>query len=278
MASSTTIDDTASAQALAEGKPAPKLVYKASGGRKTFFSFAFLVLLPFFTSLPAMIYARITHGLWLDSVGLAIFALCFTAVMFLLLVELMLSLRSRVVIGSKGVKMTLPSGRGPTPMLRYRSHKMDYDEIQSVETRREVYGGSLAPVLMKGAQVTKKDGETVKLGYVNEANVDPTFPYPVIAKHIADRARLPLIDRGNVRRSARAKFLGLRARSQARTTDSDTAPQDDTIDEAQITELNHRHRSVMLGVLGVLAALLLLGIALDFASQDPVALSLTRSN
>lgn len=276
MASSTTIEDTASAQALAEGKPAPKLVYKASGGRKTFFSFAFLILLPFFTSLPAMIYARVTHGLWLDSVGLAIFALCFTAVMFLLFVELMLSLRSRVVVGPKGVKMTLPSGRGPTPMLRYRSHKMDYDEIQSVETRREVYGGSLAPVLMKGARVIKKDGEAVKLGYVNESNVDPTFPYPVIAQHIADRARLPLIDRGNVRRSARAKFLGLRARAQTGNNDDSITGSDDTLDEDQITELNHRHRSVMLGVLGALAILLLLGIALDFASQDPIALTLFR--
>jgi len=275
MASSAALDDTTSAQALAEGKPAPKLVYKASGGRKTFFSFAFLILLPFFASLPAMIYARITHGLWLDSVGLAIFALCFTAVMFLLLVELMLSLRSRVVLGPKGVKMTLPSGRGPTPMLRYRTNKMDYDEIQSVETRREVYGGSLAPVLMKGARIIKKDGEAVKLGYVNESNVDPTFPYPVIAKHIADRARLPLIDRGNVRRSARAKFLGLRARAQSRDTADSTAAADDTLDETQITELNHRHRSVMLGVLGALAALLLLGIALDVASQDPIALTLS---
>ena len=273
MTSSVMIDDSTSAQAVAEGKPAPKLVYKASGGRKTFFSFAFLILLPFFASLPAMIYARVTHGLWLDSVGLAIFALCFTAVMFLLLVELMLSLRSRVVLGPKGVKMTLPSGRGPTPMLRYRTNKMDYDEIQSVETRREVYGGSLAPVLMKGARIIKKDGETVKLGYVNESNVDPTFPYPVIAKHIADRARLPLIDRGNVRRSARAKFLGLRSRAQSGDR---TAAADDTLDEDQITELNHRHRSVMLGVLGALAILLLLGIALDIASQDPISLRLSR--
>lgn len=274
MANAPNVDDSLSAEAMAQGKPAPKIVYKASGGRKTFFSFAFLILLPFFASLPAMIYTRISNGLWLDTLGLAIFAICFTAVMFLLFVELMLSLRSRVVLGSKGVKMTLPAGRGPTPMLRYRSHQMDYDEIDTVETRREVYGGSIAPVLMKGAQLTKKDGETVKLGYVSEANVDPTFPYPVIAKHIADRARLPLIDRGNVRRSAREKFLGIRARAQA----GDPNAANDTIDEAQIAELNHRHRSVMLGLLGALAVLLLVGIALDFASQDPIALGLSLPN
>ncbi len=282
MVGSTTVEDTASADAMAQGKPAPKLVYEASGGRKTFFSFVFLILLPFFASLPAMIYTRIIHGLWIDSVGLAIFAFCFTAVMFLLLVELMMSLRSRVVVGSKGVKMTIPSGRGPTPMLRYRSHKMDYDEIQSVETRREVYGGSIAPVLMKGARITKKDGETVKLGYVSEANVDPAFPYPVIAKHIADRARLPLIDRGSVHRSARAKFLGLRARGAAGDTNAGSSSSsnvsDDTIDDAQIAELNNRHRSVMLGLLGVLATLLVLGIAADFASLHTPVLGLSLSN
>lgn len=270
MGPSTSVEEGASAEAMAQGKPPPKMVYKASGFRKTFFSFAFLILLPFFTSLPIMIYTRLTHGLWIDTAGLVVFALCFAAVMFLLLVELMRSLRSRVVLGPKGVKMTIPSGRGPTPMLRYRSHKMDYDDIQTVETRREVYGGSLAPVLLKGAQLTKSDGEVVKLGYVSEANVDPVFPYPVIAKHIADRARLPLIDRGSVRRSARAKFLGIRARAQA----GDPTAADDTIDDDQIAELNHRHRSVMLGLLGVLTALLAFGIAADFASQDPISLAL----
>lgn len=268
MTTASTLSDTVSAEALAQGKPPPKIVYKASGGRKTFFSFAFIILLPFFASLPAMIYSRVTHGLWLDSVGLGIFAVCFAAVMFLLLVELMLSLRSRVVLGTKGVKMTLPSGRGPTPMLRYRTHQFDYDDVQSVETRREVYGGSIAPVLMKGARLTKKDGEIIKLGYVNEANVDPTFPYPVIAQHIADRARLPLIDRGSVRRSARAKFLGIRARAQA----GDPNQVDDTLSEDDIAALNDRHRTVVLVILGALAALLLVGVAADLARQDPFGL------
>lgn len=266
MATATSVSDTASAEALAQGKAAPKIVYKASGGRKTFFSFAFLILLPFFASLPFMIYARLSHGLWINTIGLVIFALCFAAVMFLLLVELMRSLRSRVVLGPKGAKMTLPSGRGPTPMLRYRSHQFDYDDVDTVETRREIYGGSLTPVILQGAQLTKKDGETIRLGYVNEANVDPTFPYPVIAKHIADRARRPLIDRGAVHRSARAKFLGIRARAQAGNPDASS----DVVSDAEIEDLNHRHRSVMLFVLGAMVVLLLVGIAADFASDDPI--------
>lgn len=259
-------DDTASAEAMAKGALPPKIVYKASGGRKTFFSFAVLLLLPFFMSLPVMIYSRLTHGLWIDTIGLAVFAACFAAIMFLLFVELLFSLQTRVVLGQKGVSLRLPSGRGPTPMLRYRSHKFDYGDVDGVETRREVYGGSFAPVMLKGAQVTKKDGETIKLGYVSEANVDPAFPYPVIAQHIADRARRPLIDRGTVRRSARAKFLGIRARAQAGNPNAAS----DVIDEAEIENLNHRHRNVVLAILGIMALLLLVGIAGDFASNDPI--------
>ena len=256
----------ASAEAMAKGEPPPPLVYRASGGRKTFFSFAFLMLLPFFVSLPAMIYTRLTHGLWFDTLGLAIFAACFAAIMFLLLVELMLSIRSRVVLGARGVKLTLPANRGPTPLLRYQKHKFDYDDVDSVETQRTVYGGSLAPVFLKSAHVTKKDGETINLGYVSEANVDPTFPYPVIAQHIADRARLPLIERGAVLRSARSDFLKVRARAQA--GDPDAAPK--TISDDEIEDLNHRHRSVMLGLIGVMTVLLLFGIAADLASEDPI--------
>lgn len=256
--------EASSADAMAKGTPPPPLIYRASGGRKTFFSFAFLILFPFFASLPAMIYTRLMHGLWFDTVGLAIFAACFTAVMFLLLVELMLSIRSRVVLGPRGVKLTLPANRGPTPVLRYQKHKFDYDDVESVETQRTVYGGSLAPVFLKSAHVTKKDGETINLGYVSEANVDQTFPFPVIAKHIADRARLPLIERGAVLRSARADFLKIRARAQA--GDPAVRP----ITDEEIEDLNHRHRTVMLALLGAITVLLLIGVAADLASEDPI--------
>lgn len=260
-------DPEASAAAMARGETPPVIVYETSGGRKTFFSFALMILLPFFLSLPAMLYNRIVHGLWLDTAGLTIFAVAFAAVMFLILVELMMALRMRVVLGPESVRMTLPSGRGPTPMLRYRSHEIPYHDIESVETRREVYGGRLAPVILKGARLTRKNGEHVKLGYVNESNVDSTFPFPEIAKHIADRARLPVIDRGNVRRSAGQKFLGIRARafSEARNNDS--------ITDDELSELNEGHRNAVLGLIAAMAVLLMVGIANDFASDDPIGLS-----
>jgi hypothetical protein len=250
----------------ASGIVAPKgnheqTVYAASGGRKTFFSFVFLILLPFFVSLPAMMFVRVKHGLWFDSIGLAIMAVAFTSLMFLIVIELLFSLRARVELGNDSVKMTLPAGRGPTPMLRYKTHEVAYDQIQTVETRREIYGGSLVPVMLKGARIVTKDGKTVPIGYVSEANVDPAFPYPEIAGKIAERARLPLIDRGNVRRSFRRKFLGLK---------SGGVNEVDVVDEAQIAGLNHSHRNVVWGLVGALVVLIVIGIVDDFASGSPI--------
>ena len=75
---------------------AERKVYEAGAGRKTFLSLAFLILLPFYASLPAMLIQRLTHGLWLDTIGLMVFALIFTGAMALLVVQLYQSLRSRV--------------------------------------------------------------------------------------------------------------------------------------------------------------------------------------
>lgn len=236
-----------------------RTVYGASGGRKTIFSFVFLILLPFFISIPAMLMTRIQHGLMMDSWGFLILALAFTALMFMVLVELIFSLRARVELQPEKVRMTLPAGRGPTPMLRYKTYEVPYDQVHSVETRREIYGGSIIPVQLKGARLMTKDGTTIPLGYVSEANVDPAFPFPAIAKQIADRARLPLIDRGNVRRSVRAKMFGVKA--------NDTATEGSIVDEQQLNALNRSHRNFVLGLIGVLVVLIGIGIVDDLSEE-----------
>jgi hypothetical protein len=238
-----------------------RTVYAASGGRKTFFSFVFLILLPFYASIPAMIAMRVKNGLFFDAVGLGIMAAAFSILMFLIVVELLFSLMARVELGEKSVKMMLPAGRGPTPMLRYKSYDIPYDQVQTVETRREIYGGSLVPVLLKGARIITKDGKAIPIGYVSEANVDPAFPYPEIAKKIAERTRLPLIDRGNVRRSFRRKFFGIKG---SRVNEVDL------VDEAQIGELNKSHHNVVMGLIGALVVLIAIGIVDDFASETPI--------
>jgi hypothetical protein len=240
------------------GVPAPKperAVYAASGGRKLAFSFVFLLLLPFFASLPAMLFWRLSQGHWLGTFGLLVLAAAFAFIMLLVVVELTQSLRSRVELGDASVKLTLPAGRGPTPMLRYRSHDIPYDQIKAVETRGEVYGGSVAPVLLKGARLILKDDSVVKLGYVSEANTDPCFPFPEIAQKIAARAGVPIEHKGSVRRSAQKKFLGLK---QGLIGEPETP-----VGDYEMVVLNNHHQRWVMRLVWLLAGLVVLGIAMD---------------
>jgi hypothetical protein len=248
-------------------------VYGASGGRKLAFSFVFLLLLPVFASLSAMLFWRVWQGHWLGTFGLVVLAIGFAFIMLLVVIELMQSLRSRVELGETAVKMTLPSGRGPTPMLRYRSHEIPYDQIKAVETRGEVYGGALAPVLLKGARLILNDDSAVKLGYVSEANMDPCFPYPEIAEKIAARAGVPVKDCGCVRRSAQKKFLGLK---QGLIPESEQP-----VGDYEMVVLNNHHERWVMRLVWVLGGLIVLGIAMDIifppSSGLPPALTSLKS-
>jgi hypothetical protein len=229
-----------------------RTTYGVGGGRKTLIAFVFLLLLPFFASLPAMIFMRISRGLGVDAVGLSILAVAFAIIMFLLLINLMFSLRAHLHLGESAVHLTLPSGRGPTPMLRYRSESIPYTDIAAVETRREIYGGSLAPMMLHGARLIKKDGTFVRLGYDSEANTNQVFPWMMIADQIARRAGVAVRDAGSVRRSVGAKMLGVV---------SQTAPTPITDDEIQA--LNRAHVRVVVGLVGFLLTLVAIGIFND---------------
>jgi len=245
--------------AAATAEKPERVVYTAGGGRRTFFSFMFLLLLPFFISLPAMLYMRLTKGLWFDTAGLAIMATAFALLMFLIIIELVFSLRTSIELGDEAVKATLPAGRGPTPMLRYKSYTLPYKDIATVESRREVYGGALAPVLLKGSRIVMKDGTKVPLGYISEANVDPAFPYPEIAAKIAERAGIAHTDRGSVYRSVRNKMFGIKSAL------AETPPP--PIDDAAIVELNRRHNNLILGLIGGLVVLIAIGLVSDFVEE-----------
>jgi hypothetical protein len=256
------------------GVPEPeRTVYAAGGARKLAFSFLFLLLLPFFASLPPMLFWRLSQGHWLGTIGLMVLAVGFAFIMFLVVVELMQSLRSRVELGQTSVKMTLPSGRGPTPILRYRSNDVPYDQIKAVEMRREVYGGAAVPVLLCGARLVLKDDSTVKLGYVSEANTDPCFPVPEIARQIAQRAGLTVQDRGAVRRSFQKKFLGLKRE----IVDEAEEP----IGQYEMEVLNVRHHRWVMRLVWLLIGLVVLGIAMDIifppSSGLPPALTSLKS-
>jgi hypothetical protein len=238
-----------------EPRPSERTTYGVGGGRKTLIAFVFLLLLPFFSSLPAMIYMRVSRGLGVDAIGLSIMALGFAIIMFLLLINLMFSLRAHLHLGENAVHLTLPSGRGPTPMLRYRSEIIPYSDIAAVETRREIYGGSLAPMMLHGARLIKTDGTFVRLGYDSEANTNQVFPWMTIADQIAKRAGVAVRDAGSVRRSVSAKMLGVV---------SPSAPT--PIKDEEIYALNRAHARVMVGLVGFLLTLVAIGIFNDISN------------
>lgn len=237
-------------------RPATR-IYRAGGARKTFFGLVFVVLLPFFVSLPVMIYQRVAHGIWLETWGLIVIAVAFTIVMLLIFVELLNSVQARIEVGQTGVRFVLPSRRGLLPSLFYRRKEIPYAEIQSVETRRELYGGYIAPITMFGARIVDKAGENHSLGYVSEADVDPLFPLRDIADDIVKRANVPLVHVGTVKRLATRKMLGLHS-----NFDENKVREDD------VELLNRRHRNLMFCIIGVFAVLMGVGVYSDYQDAD----------
>jgi hypothetical protein len=242
---------------MAEAAKMPeRTVYEAGAGRKTFLSLAFLILLPFYVSIPAMLVMRLMHGLWFDTIELIVLGLAFTALMALLAVQLYHALRSRVELGDTSVKVTLPQGSGATPMLRFVNKEIPYDQIQAVETRCVLFGKTFAPVLLRSTRLVDKDGQHVRLGNVNEDNIDPALPFPAIGAKIAERAGVNVIDGGMVRRSIERRIMGFIGRKTA----IEDSPQ---ITEVEMKEINGRHQRAMKYVVAAMALLVLGGIVVD---------------
>ncbi|MEO1282911.1 MAG: hypothetical protein AAFV69_14375 [Pseudomonadota bacterium] len=234
-------------------------VFEAGPGRRLALSFIFLIMLPFFVSLFPMLYFRLTQGNGEGILGLLVLAIGLSLLMLLVLIELMISLRSRVAFGKNAVKMRLPRGRGIFPSLIYQTRTIPYADISNIEIRREIYGGQWAPVLLKGTRIILKDETAVPLGYVSEANVDPALPFDEIAEKIAARAGVEIDDAGHVRRSAQRKIMGLRA------TEEDRVP----ISETEVADLNVRHGRVIFALVGTLMVLVGAGIFTDRDARYP---------
>jgi hypothetical protein len=238
--------------------PAERSIYQVGGGAKTALSIGFLLLLPFFASLPMMLYQRIAKGLWYDTAGLAVMGLGLTIIMGLLLVNLLRALLSKVEIGEKTVRLTLPSHLGAIPTVFYTTNTVAYDQIAAVEMRREVYGNGLAPVLVRGARLKLKDGSTVLLGHMDEAEADATFPVPTIAHQVARKAGLSVVETGSVYRRATKKALGIKP------SDAELVP----IADGDITRLRGAHKRWMMGLAAAMVALLGLGIVSDVMTAN----------
>ncbi len=237
---------------------AERLDYGASEGRRTVFALLFLVLAPFVVSLPVMLYHRIDNGQWSDLAQTALIALVLAAIMAMVVLELLYSLRARLTLDRTALRFTLPVGLGPTPLFAYQSHHIPYHTIKGVELRREVFGAPLMPVLMQGAVVHTKDKGSIALGYASEAKEGGAFPFAEIAGSIARRAAVPLIEQRTIwRRPRKERALGY-------ISEIDT--QNYIVDPAEMERLHVAHRRHVLALLSGLATLLLLGIGTDLMS------------
>lgn len=234
-----------------EGEP-EKNFYEVGGGRKTFFALAFIILLPFFVSVPVMLYQRIDKGVWLDTWGLIIIALAFLAIMLLILFELIFSLRAKVDIGHNAVALTLPKRGSLFPTVFYESRTVPYEDIEAVQTYCDCYGGGVAPMVLRGTRLVLKTKETILLGFVNDRDDDPRFPFPRIAEQIAARAGVPVKNLGHVQHVLHRRMFGLMPQRP------------DDLPAEEVDAINRRHRSFLIALSLVFVALLALGISHDF--------------
>lgn len=235
-----------------------QLRYAPSGWRKTIFAFLFLILLPFAGSLPVMLYQRVINGVWFDTWGLLVVGTGLLLITLLVLFELIYSLRAEVEIGEKAVRFTVPQGAvGWMPTVFYRTETVPYADIARVEHVCEVRGGSLAPVLMNCTRLVKHNGDVVLMGTCNEQNPDHTFPYNRIARQIAERVGVEVIDCGHVRQ--RRKFALMRP--------GQAIGEPMMLADGEVSAINRRHQAFVWIASTLVAALVAVGVASDLISN-----------
>ncbi len=258
------------AASMVSGAGFERQVYRPGGARRFLLAMAILLLLPFAASVPIMLLQRLSAGIWLGTGGLALFGAALAIILGLLLIQFVHALRARVELGPNAVEVTLPAGRWLTPALTYRSRTVRYDDIQAVETRGELYGGALAPVLMQGVNLITRDGGKVPLGHVNAHCEDPALPCLSIGCEIARRAGIEVQDRGAVHRKLPQPMsrMGLMA---SVASDTPLAPE-------EMARISARHRQVTIGIVAGLVALLAVGLALDIAAGPVGGASISASS
>ncbi len=231
-------------------------VWRSGGARRIILAFTFLLLLPFYASLGPMLYQRISRGFVGDTIALAVLGLVFTALMVLLLQQLVHAVRTRVVVDAQATTLTVPDAgtRGPLFLFKYRSTSIPHSNVAAVETRSEVYGGSLTPMLLTSTRVTTKSGDRVVLGYTDANDQEDQIPYTEIGAEIAKRAGTTVMDRGVVRRSVQRRVMGL----------ASGADENVPLPAADIASINTAHARNLRLLVAALAVLVVGGITLDF--------------
>ena len=236
------------------------LVWQAGGGRRLVLAFAFLLLLPFYASIGPMLFQRVSRGLIGDAVSLGLLGLVFTVLMGLILYQLVHAVRTRVAVDAAVTSLNVPKSgtRGPFSVQGFVTHTIPHADVAAVETRSEVYGGTLAPILLTSTRLTTKAGEHVVLGYTNANDADDQIPYPGIGVEIARRTGVTVKDHGVVHRSLQKRMLGL-----ASTPDENVV-----VPIGALLDINVAHKRNMRLLVAGLVVLVAAGIGVDFATAS----------
>lgn len=232
--------------------------FGAGTARQTGVSLLLLFILPFTFGAWHMLTRRALDGLWFEVPGLALVALGLLVASVLLIIDLQYALRARVTFGKTGFSFTLPRHGTPMPKLLYARADIPYHAIKNVELRREVYGGKLMPVLLRGLVVRTKDNREFVLGHTLEGFEDPGLPFPAIGAKLAARCALPFLDQRTIWRRSRKE----RAAGYISEFDTNTY----ILDPADTERLNTAHRQLILGIASALVALVMLGLIADFSA------------
>jgi hypothetical protein len=155
----------------------------------------FAALLFFFLAL-VMLFISVGNVLGkLAMVAIAL-ALALLAAYFLLILS---TLAMRVEVGPSEVRFRVPNWRGGVvAWLPWVRAALPYSEIASVETRDEVYSSFGMTSVQTAYCVVSKEGRRIVFAYTSPL-ANWNYQFADAAKLIADRASIPLNDRGAVR-------------------------------------------------------------------------------
>ncbi len=182
------------------------VIYKPPRGLQTVLGVSFFFMLLFMVNAIAGSIWLATRHLPTDAVIFFAMFLLGTVLLFYAGIFLFAASHSEVRVGPDRASMVLPNWRGPTPLFPYTECRIPYQDLSAVETRSEIYRYFVVPVIVRSACLVRKDGQRLTLGYVQDDPTDPWIPFHTIAEQIAERAGVPMVNKGFVECSS-----GLRA-------------------------------------------------------------------
>ena len=217
---------------------------------------AFLILLPFYASLPAMLARRLVHGLWFDTIGLIIFSALFTGLMVLLGVQLYLSLRSRVELGDTAVQDHAAAGAaGATPMLHFVNTRDPLRQDRRRRDARSAVRQGQAPVLLRATRLGSRTASTC--GSATSTRTTSTRRCP-------SRRSAPRSPSAPASRSWMPGRCAARSRSRCSSSSAARRPEaSPPLTDVEKAEINSRHVRAMKYLVAGMAALVVAGIAID---------------